>query len=92
MIGQKPTTQATARPPLELTDGPLATVKDGCANCEFGRLVPQDVKQKMCTGLPPQALALPAQSPTGQMGIQIQFTYPLVKHDGPRCSLWVKKS
>lgn len=89
MIGQKPTDRPTARPPLELTDGP--GIKDGCANCDFGHLVPNDLKQKICAGLPPQALALPAQGPGGQMGIQIQFTYPLVKHDGPRCSLWVKK-
>jgi hypothetical protein len=62
-----------------------------CGTCQYGQPVPSDLKQLMCCGNPPQALALPAQGPRGEMGIQIQFVFPLVMRTGPGCHLHASK-
>jgi hypothetical protein len=101
MIGRKPRTDADLAAERPVEDPPFVKPLPGlgggaevltCGSCEFSELVPQDVRQRICHGLPPTPLALPAQGPGGQMGIQIQFLHPSVQVSTRACSLHRRKA
>lgn len=53
-----------------------------CGNCAFMEFSKDNVEQGVCHSKPPQLIVLPGQNPlTGQMVINVQSMYPVVKTD-----------
>jgi hypothetical protein len=55
-----------------------------CGQCKHARLVPGDLRQRLCMGGPPQGVAIPT-----QQGIQVQWLRPMVMADAEAPSCFV---
>lgn len=62
------------------------TVLEQCGNCQWAGIMPEDVTQRICRGAPPQVVVLP-----NQKGLQLSYQWPVVKSNGPICSMFKLK-
>ncbi len=51
-----------------------------CGNCIHARIVPENIQQRICRGMPPQVIALPH-----PQGIQIKHMFPVVMATDESC-------
>lgn len=60
----------------------MAERKPICGNCEFGKVLPQNIKTRLCWGGPPAVITLPAPG-----GIQVKSVRPMVDASEPGCGM-----
>lgn len=58
-----------------------------CGSCHFGKMFGQDLTKRICWGMPPTALQLPA--PNGQM--TLRMARPVVSVSDEECALYREK-
>lgn len=61
---------------------------DRCGTCFFGKIVTQDLTKRICWGMPPTAMQVPA--PNGQL--TLKMARPVVSVSDEACALYRGKS